>query len=153
MPSPSSVVTTLASLTVVDRRHAAAHGLAVHQHRAGAALAQAAAVFGPLQSQVVAQHVEQRRVGVDFGRQVRAVHVELKRAMWSSLVRDALLDWRTRLTLHRQLVTCTASTQRQRPAEADPGGHRGRPYKAAASHQRVGHTLWVPASFVLSRLF
>ena len=37
-------------------------GLAVHQHRAGAALRQPAAELGAVEEQIVAQHIEQRRI-------------------------------------------------------------------------------------------
>jgi hypothetical protein len=47
------------------RRVAAGHRAAVHQHHAGAALARAAAEVARAQAQVVAQHVEQRALGVD----------------------------------------------------------------------------------------
>jgi len=38
------------------------HGLAVDQHRAGAALAQAAAIFGAVQRQLAAKHIKQRLI-------------------------------------------------------------------------------------------
>ncbi len=47
-----------------DRRAAGEDALPVHQHRAGAALALAAAVLGAGQLQLFAQDVEQRPVGV-----------------------------------------------------------------------------------------
>ena len=53
-----------------DRQHAGARLLAVDQHRTGAALRQAAAELRARQLEVVAQHVEQRRVvgGLDLPR-------------------------------------------------------------------------------------
>jgi len=60
----------LVSLDRAYRRHAGASSRAVDQHRAGAALRQAAAVFGAIELEIVAQHVEQRRVrlGIDRAR-------------------------------------------------------------------------------------
>jgi hypothetical protein len=54
-------------------------GLALHQHRAGPALAQPAAESGPHQAKVAAQHVEQHGAlaGIDLGR--CAVQGELDR--------------------------------------------------------------------------
>ena len=80
VPSPSMVVIVVAG-GAADRRHARAHRFAVHQHRAGAALAEAAAELRPVQRERTAQNVEQRlrripRVGGD-----RAA-VEAKRVAW-----------------------------------------------------------------------
>eukprot|EP01035_Chromulina_nebulosa_P027532 gene27533-36225_t len=50
-----------AASNAVRGNHARARRHAVHMHRAGAALPQSAAVLGPVQAQVVAQHVQQRR--------------------------------------------------------------------------------------------
>ena len=47
-----------------ERRDARRHRLAVGEHRARAALFEPAAELGGAQSEVVAQHVEERRVGV-----------------------------------------------------------------------------------------
>src|SRR5208282_1623688 len=47
-----------------ERSHAGAHRLAVNVHGAGAALPEAAAEARPVQSQVVAQGIEQRHVGI-----------------------------------------------------------------------------------------
>src|SRR5579871_1831683 len=59
-----------------DWRDAGAHRSAVDEHRAGAALAEPAAELGRVEAKIIAQHVEQRRVG--FGRYAmhRAVHLE-----------------------------------------------------------------------------
>ncbi|MNC44349.1 hypothetical protein D3C75_932520 [compost metagenome] len=46
------------------RGDAGAHHVAVHQHRTGAALGQAAAILGAGQPQVIADHPQQGRVGV-----------------------------------------------------------------------------------------
>ena len=48
-----------------DRHQAGEDRLAVDQDGAGAALAEAAAELGAVERQLVAQHVEQRRVGID----------------------------------------------------------------------------------------
>src|SRR6266403_1842323 len=45
-----------------DRRHAGAHGLAVHQHRACAALREPTAELGSVQLEVVAQDIKEGRV-------------------------------------------------------------------------------------------
>src|SRR5580693_2082396 len=47
----------------IDRNDARARGLAVDQHRAGAAFAQAAAELRPVQFEIVAQHMEKRGIG------------------------------------------------------------------------------------------
>ena len=49
-----------------DRHEAGEDRLAVEQDGAGAALAQPAAELGAVECQLVAQHVEQRRVGIDI---------------------------------------------------------------------------------------
>lgn len=46
------------------RGNAGAHHIAVHQHRTGAALGQAAAILGAGQPQVIADYPQQGRVGV-----------------------------------------------------------------------------------------
>ena len=67
VPRPSTV-RTCAGPRARDRRHAGEHRLAVHQHGAGAALAEAAAEFRRVELEIVAQHVEQRRarIGIDL---------------------------------------------------------------------------------------
>ena len=47
-----------------DRRDAGKYCLAVDHHRAGAALAEAAAIFGGVELEMIAQHIEQRRIGI-----------------------------------------------------------------------------------------
>src|SRR4029077_15591884 len=47
-----------------SRKHAGTHRVAVHEHRARAALSQAAAKPGAMQRQIVAQDIQQRCVGV-----------------------------------------------------------------------------------------
>src|SRR6185369_7619706 len=59
-----------------DRQHARAYGLAVDQHGAGAALRQAAPELRAVQSEVVAQDVEERRVGFDIDLVGLAVDVQ-----------------------------------------------------------------------------
>ncbi len=59
-----------------DRGDAGADRLAVHQHRAGAALGQPAAELGAVERQVVAQHIEQR--GVRLGRHAVARAVDFQ---------------------------------------------------------------------------
>ena len=63
VPMPSSVVTSFCptALTGVMQERI---GLAVHDDRAGAALAQAAAEFGAAEFEIVAQHVQQRSGGI-----------------------------------------------------------------------------------------
>jgi hypothetical protein len=63
-----------------DRNDAGTRGNAVDQHRAGAALAEPAAIFRAVQFEIVAQHVEQGSVrrGVDVV--VAAVHGQAHRA-------------------------------------------------------------------------
>jgi len=52
--------------------------LAVDVHRAGAALGEAAAEMRVVQSEVIAQRVEQRHVRIGVDRVVVPVHVELE---------------------------------------------------------------------------
>ena len=52
------------------------HGLAVHHHRARAALTQPAAELGPVEREIVAQDIEQRRVRVDVDFMLAAVDGE-----------------------------------------------------------------------------
>src|SRR5438876_5546747 len=66
----------LVSLDRAYRRDAGASGRAVDQHRAGAALRQAAAVFGAIELEIVAQHVEQRRVRLGIDRARRPVDLQ-----------------------------------------------------------------------------
>ncbi len=81
-----------------DRRHASAgvvdregqtreDGFAVDEHRAGAALAELAAVLGAGELQVFAQHLEQRLVAVDEHVHALAVHEQLE-----SCVDEARVD-------------------------------------------------------------
>src|SRR5262245_10843896 len=60
-----------------DRGDAGARGLAVDQHGAGAALRQSAAELGAVELEIVAQHVEQRRVGLGRNRAAHAVDFEI----------------------------------------------------------------------------
>lgn len=67
---------------VRERHEAGAHGLAIEEDRAGAALSLAASFLGPRQLAVKAQRVEKtrhwRRVHLD----VAAVHAEMHAASW-----------------------------------------------------------------------
>ena len=60
------MVVMLLPVDVADRDRAGAHRLAVDMHGAGAALRDAAAEFGAGQSELVAQHPEQRRLRLDI---------------------------------------------------------------------------------------
>src|SRR5689334_14801310 len=53
----------VAADAALDRYHAGACGHIIDQHRTGPAFAQAATVFRSIQSEIVAQHVEQRGIG------------------------------------------------------------------------------------------
>ena len=55
----------LAALALDGQGQAGQHGLAVHQHRAGAALPQLAAVLGAREVEVLAQHLEEGLVDGD----------------------------------------------------------------------------------------
>ena len=66
----------LAALDGDGGQQAGEHRLAVHGHRACAALPQAAAELGPVELQVAAQHIEQRRRRFGVHRMVGAVDVE-----------------------------------------------------------------------------
>ena len=56
--------------------HAGPRRPPIHEHRAGAALAEAAAVFRAVQPEVVAQHRQQRRRGIEAERVPLAVHLQ-----------------------------------------------------------------------------
>src|ERR1700730_11335557 len=59
-----------------DRRDAGAQRGAVDEHRAGAALAKPAAELGGIEAEIIAQHIEQRRVRLGRHAVHRAVHLE-----------------------------------------------------------------------------
>src|SRR5207237_7925681 len=60
-----------------ERHHAGAHRLAVEMHGAGAALGEAAAEARAVESQVIAERVEQRHLGiVDRNRDRSTVDIE-----------------------------------------------------------------------------
>src|SRR5207237_1619040 len=67
----------------VDRRHAGAHWLAVDQHRTGAALGKPAAELGGVETQIIAQHVEQWRVRLGRHTAHRAIHLDVDGHNWS----------------------------------------------------------------------
>src|SRR3954451_5959717 len=70
----------LAAREARGRNRAGAHRLAIDQHRAGAALAEAAAVFGALQAEIVADGVQQGLFGIANVERSRApVHRECDR--------------------------------------------------------------------------
>src|SRR5207237_6381869 len=59
-----------------QRLAAGFRGFAVDQHHAGAALLEAAAEFAADKTEMVAQHVEQRRIAVGTDADRLAVHIE-----------------------------------------------------------------------------
>jgi len=67
----------LASRYRADRRDAGTDRLAIDQHRASAALRQAAAEFGAVELEVVAQHVEQRRVRLSGNRTAHPIDCQV----------------------------------------------------------------------------
>ena len=69
----------LGALGLQHGHKATVHQFAVHAHRAGAALAFAAAFLGPGQMQVLAQHVEQPLHGRNVHRAAFAIHCEADR--------------------------------------------------------------------------
>src|SRR5256714_8666861 len=76
-----------------DGQHASARGRAVQVHRARAALRDAAAELGARESERVAQHPEQRRVGRDVDRLTLAVESEGNR--WHDERSSSLEDGET----------------------------------------------------------
>src|SRR5690348_4463057 len=60
-----------------DRQYARTHGRAVEMDGAGTALRKAATEFGPVQSQLVTQHVQKHRVGFGLHRMLLAVYLEV----------------------------------------------------------------------------
>src|SRR5215469_8004811 len=56
----------MSTLQAADGSDAGVDGPAVDQHRAGAALTQAATEFGAIQRELAAQHVKERRRGIHF---------------------------------------------------------------------------------------
>ena len=71
------MVTILRVPDLGDRQQAGTRGVAIDQHGAGAALAQPAAELGAGETEVVAQHVEQRFVGIaDIDRSLSAIDVQ-----------------------------------------------------------------------------
>ena len=75
VPRPSTVVISRPSSSATGVTHENT-ALAVDHHRAGAALAEAAAELRAVQLEVVAQHVEQRRLGIGVDLVALAVDVE-----------------------------------------------------------------------------
>ena len=76
-----------------DLGDARAHRPAVEQHRAGAALGEPAAEFGAVQREIVAQHVEQRRIGLRRHRSLRAVDLETDRHRFIRLRESSRLPY------------------------------------------------------------
>ena len=74
---PSSVVDRASVARAARERQAGELQLAVDQHRAGAAGALPAAVLGRGQPELVAQHVDEQRAGLDELRLLRAVDGEV----------------------------------------------------------------------------
>ena len=64
----------LGAVERADRRHARSNGASAHNHRARAALSEAAPEFRSVQREVVAQHVEQRCRGIDVDRVSLAIN-------------------------------------------------------------------------------
>src|SRR5260221_185536 len=94
----------LVSLDRADRRHAGASSRAVDQHRAGAALRHAAAVFGAIELEIVAQHVEQRRVRLGIDRARRPVDLQAdghcgSPRRWQRRGKAWARGWRAELTV------------------------------------------------------
>src|SRR6266852_4729558 len=101
---------------LADRDAAGARRLAVHQHGARSALRQPASELGPVQLQVVAEHVEQRGVGFD----VQAVGFAVDRE------RDHRPSSRgngssTGATLGRNRSGCQCALRRVRASRRPPG--------------------------------
>ena len=84
VPRPSTVV-ILRPSSIRTGDDAGEDRLAVDQHRAGAALAETAAELGAVQREIVAQHVEERRVGIGVDLMVapvdRQLHHEVPRGV------------------------------------------------------------------------
>jgi hypothetical protein len=78
---------------VRDRHHAGAHGRAVDKHRAGAALGEPAAELRAIELEVIAQHIEQRRVRLGLDRAGCTVHLQADRHARLSLNKRAAGSW------------------------------------------------------------
>ena len=78
----------LPALQQHQRRDAGQHRLAVDDHRAGAALAEAAAEFGGVELEIVAQHIEQRRIGIRVDLMVLTIDLQCHHGL-SRLVASA----------------------------------------------------------------
>ena len=83
-----------------DRRLAGVRPLAVDQHRAGAALALAAAVLRAGQSQVLAQHVQQRPLRIGRHRARLTVHGQFDSCIHSVAL---VILWMSRLSSYLPL--------------------------------------------------
>src|SRR6266404_1172913 len=94
-----------------DRRHAGAHGLAVHQHRARAALREPAAELGAVQLEIVAQYIKEGRVRLDRDRPALAVDPQREVGHVVSL----------RLTPPRPTRRGSGERRKSRSATAAPG--------------------------------
>ena len=78
----------LGALDRFHRRDAGSHRLPFDDHRAGSALAEAAAELGTVQFQIVAQDVEQRRRRIEVQRMARPL--TLRVIAMSSMILDQL---------------------------------------------------------------
>src|SRR5207237_205426 len=66
----------------VDRRHTGANWFAIDQDRASAALGKPAAELGGVETQIIAQHVEQWRVRLGRHTAHRAIHLDVDGHNW-----------------------------------------------------------------------
>src|SRR5215217_8660370 len=76
-----------------DRHHAGAHGRAVDEYRAGAALRQPATELGTVKFEIVAEHVKQRRIRLSVDRAGGAVDLQADDHDGSVSLRDGGIDW------------------------------------------------------------
>ena len=86
----------LLALQQQQRRDAGKHGLAVHHHRAGAALTEPAAEFGGVELEILAQHIEQRRIRIGIDLVIVTVDLQCHHGRCFSWLCFAALDRRER---------------------------------------------------------
>ena len=102
------------------------HGLAVHEHGAGAALAQLAAVLRAREAHVLAQHLEQRLVRRERHLLLLAVHVQRERHLLRALrARAARLARRVPSSVGAGSCRSSPPTRMSAYASAISRGRRG----------------------------
>ena len=132
---------------VLDGAHAGARRHAVDQNRAGAALLEPAAELGAIEGEIVAQHVEQGRIGLGGDRVYDPVDLEADGHWQSSQARRLQRRHRVRFA-----ASCVAAARSSRPllavfhrAGRSPCAHIARVSARKSSKRQAAMALRIPA--------